>query len=707
MNNISKPDITIIIINYNVKEFLANCLRSVENASDNLKTECIVVDNASTDGSIEFLKSRFKNVRYIENSVNYGFGKANNQAIRHAKGKYTLLLNPDTLLQEDTLRVLIRHMEEHEECGACGCKIVNPDGTFAPESRRTVPTLSTAVYKALGLTALFPKSRIFGVYYQGWKDEDEPGEVPVLSGSFMFFRTEILKETGGFDERFFMYGEDIDLCYRIRRSGWKIHYVPDTSIIHYKGESSKQDNMNYVRHFNRSLYLFFDKHYSSRYSSFFRAIVFVAILIRSFISVISVFVHKYRFIVYDITLLNLALFISYAARFQFDRIEIINRVHVEFLWLNLILTLLYVIIGNAFGIVKEHRYSIVGSLKAVVASFLALAVITFFIKALAFSRIILVVSGLLGFIFVGLLRIMRLNFSKNASMTRGRFRPVKILVVGVNEDTENLLRKLRNKASWQVEIIGIVHQETWNGELRLDNVPVIGSLSQLSQLIRTTNTDQIHFLMKALSYSEILESLVRVRNKDVEMKIVSDDVNFILGKSNVEYLDNFAVLDIELSYFNSFQQLLKRFFDLTLTVPIVFLLAPVAWPLKLYHLNKLKKISAFDGNRENFIQLASPAGDHKLLNFWLLSLQVVNGKLSTVGSSLGRNNDQENQYRFKAGWTGYWQIHRDKLHQDADKQRFDIYYLQNYSIWLDFDILVKSITRGSFFSSLVENPSEK
>jgi len=690
-----RPDISIIIVNYNVKEFLANCLHSVKKASLGLSTEIIVVDNASEDGSMEYLKPRFRDVTFIENSENVGFGKANNQAIKCVTGKYTLFLNPDTLLQEDTLSVLKEHMDKNIETGACGCKIVNPDGTFAPESRRAIPTLVTAVYKALGLTALFPKSKLFGAYYQGWKGENEAGEVPVLSGSFMFFRTNALKEAGGFDERFFMYAEDIDLCYRVGAKGWKIDYIPETSIIHYKGESSKHNDMGYVWHFNNSLYLFFDKHYSTRYSSLFKIIVFAAILVRTFFTFITIHTRKFRYVVYDVIILNLALFTGYFTRFSFNKEEILERFSPDFLWLNLILSISYLVFGSLFGIVKKHKYSIAGSLKAVFLSFVALAVITFFVRDLAFSRIILITGGVLGFILVGFIRILRLNLSKEPSMTRGRFKPAKLIIAGVSPKTTELVKKLRNKVSWQVDIIGLVHQEPWQGDYALNQASVIGSLRQLSDLIKTTGADQVLYVLDTLSYSDILRSMVELKGLDVEMKIVSDDVNFILGKANVDYLDNLAVLDVDLNYFNVFQQLFKKIFDLAISVPLFLLLAPFMLPSWFIRQKELQKVEVFDGKRTNHISLLRPADQSRLLNIWLLMGNVARGKISLVGSSPATHASEKSRYKFKTGCTGYWQIHQNQAGDTDDKEYYDSYYLQNYSVWFDVDILIKSILRGS------------
>ena len=192
-----KIHVSIIIVNYNVKEYLVNLINSINRSSGNLNIEIIVVDNNSTDGSPEYLTNRYPDIQFIANTRNVGFGKANNQGIHIARGEYILLLNPDTLIKEDTLLVMYRHMQENPQTGAAGCKLLNPDGTFAPESRRSVPTPASALWKVLGLTSIFPKSRKFSDYYLGWMDEDEAGPVPVLSGAFMFFSNRCIKKTEG------------------------------------------------------------------------------------------------------------------------------------------------------------------------------------------------------------------------------------------------------------------------------------------------------------------------------------------------------------------------------------------------------------------------------------------------------------------------------------------------------------------------------
>lgn len=690
----SAVDLSIIIVNYNVKEFLANCLTSVKKASASLSCEIFVVDNASSDGSIPFLKERFPNVKYIENEQNLGFGKANNQAISQATGKYTLLLNPDTLLQEDTFHVLIDYMEAHEECGACGCKILNPDGTFAPESRRSVPTVSTALYKAVGLTALFPESKIFGTYYLGWMGEDEGGEIPVLSGSFMFFRTQCLKELGGFDERFFMYGEDIDLCYRAKQDGWSIHYVPDTSIIHYKGESTKKNEIAYNRVFNDALYKFFEKHFTSRYSVLFKFLIFWAIRFRAVASFFVNNIRTYRYIITDLIVINMALLVGMFIRSSFDPDGIFSMLQAQFFWLNLLWCLSYLSFARLYGIINEHKLSIVGSLKAVVFSFLTLVAITFFLRSLAFSRIILAVSFLIGFIGIGFIRFRRINKIKSTKFSRGKVTPVRMLLVGIGDSTEQIVSKIKGMARWQVEIAGVVRQNP-QGAVKDDSLSEyeVGDLTDLKSLIRTTRSDIVVFLLESVSHKELLNSIRTLRDVDIEIKVIPPNMNFILGKADVEYLDDIAVVDLQLSFFNPVQKFLKRSFDFVLGSLGLLLLLPFMWAVFNVRSEKKREVTIFNGSGKKTLHLINhQTFSSRIYNRWMLCYKIAIGDISFVGSPVGPVSKQD-MTRYKTGLTGYVQINRDRITSQQDQEQFDLHYLQNYSIWLDLDILFKALIR--------------
>jgi len=238
--------LSIIIVNYNVKNFLEQCLSSIQNASKDINLEVFVVDNNSIDKSTQMVKNKFPDVNLICNTTNVGFSKANNQAIKKSTGKYVLLLNPDTIIQENTLSETICFLEKNSIAGALGVKMIDGSGQFLPESKRSLPTPSIAFYKIFGLSKLFPRSKEFGKYHLNYLDTEKTHEIDVISGAFFMIRKSVLNKIGLLDESFFMYGEDIDFSYRIQKAGYKNYYLPTTSIIHYKGESTKKTSVNYI-----------------------------------------------------------------------------------------------------------------------------------------------------------------------------------------------------------------------------------------------------------------------------------------------------------------------------------------------------------------------------------------------------------------------------------------------------------------------------
>ena len=277
--------VTTVIVNYRLKYFLEQTLLSVEEAYTEVPGQTIVIDNNSEDDSIDFLEQRFPNIKFIKNKENVGFAKANNQGFAIADTEFILVLNPDTIIGNDTLKETVEWMDKHPNCGAIGVKMVDGNGHFLPESKRSFPSTWNSFCKLFGLSSIFPKSRIFARYHLRFINEDQPHQVPVLAGAFMLLRTSLTKKIGGFDESFFMYGEDMDLSYRMLHDGMVNYYLP-TPIIHYKGECTKTESLNYVKIFYDAMHIFYRKHYP-RSSWFNKIVVKAAIVLRMCISAIS------------------------------------------------------------------------------------------------------------------------------------------------------------------------------------------------------------------------------------------------------------------------------------------------------------------------------------------------------------------------------------------------------------------------------------
>jgi len=351
--------LSIIIVNYNVRDFLMHTLESIRRAVVNISHEIFIVDNSSVDGSVEMVKNRFPEVHLIENQVNKGFAAANNQAMKISSGKYIVLINPDTVVQEDTFSNLLEFMEDHADAGASTCKILNPDGSFSIDSRHSIPTPMSAFWKQIGFHLLFPKSKIFARYNLTYLDENEIYPVDAISGSFMFIRRTTYEDVGNLDEDFFMYCEDVDYCYRITKSGWKIYYAPVSDIIHYKGESTKKNNLDYVLNFNKSLYLFYKKHFQKKYFSLFAWFILTGIFFRGvFIYSKNFFLSHFSYI-FDLFLINLVIITTFIGRYQLKSGFTLSDFMNQYIVINILATAIFSGVAFSLDLYRKHKFSLI------------------------------------------------------------------------------------------------------------------------------------------------------------------------------------------------------------------------------------------------------------------------------------------------------------------------------------------------------------
>lgn len=279
-------ELSVIIVSYNAREFLKNCLRSVIKASEKIDCEVIVVDNNSIDGSCDMVEDEFPDASIIKNKINSGFSAANNQAIKIAKGNFILLLNPDTIVDEDAFTKCITFMNYHPDAGALGVRMVNGSGRFLPESKRALPTVESAFYKITGLSSLFPKSNKLNKYYLSQVKIDETSFTEVISGAFMFLRSEVLKITGLLDEDYFMYGEDIDLSNRILHTRYNNYYFPEVQIVHFKGKCTSRENFDDILHFYKAMRIYVRKNFHFNKNKILSIIVIAAIYSRESIALL-------------------------------------------------------------------------------------------------------------------------------------------------------------------------------------------------------------------------------------------------------------------------------------------------------------------------------------------------------------------------------------------------------------------------------------
>ncbi|MEX0845714.1 MAG: glycosyltransferase [Balneolaceae bacterium] len=678
----SVPNISVIIVNYKVKEYIANLLNSLNKAQHNFNLEIFVVDNASGDDCIGYLKKRYPEVNYIANEENAGFARANNQAIEKATGDYTLIINPDTLVSEDTLDVFVSYMEEHPECGAAGCKILNPEGSFARECRRSVPDLKSAIFRVLALDVFFPKSKFFGKRYLGWLPESENARVPVISGSCMFWRTSLLKQLGGFDEDFFMYCEDDDLCYRVQQTEYSVDYVAETSIIHYKGESTKKGDLRYIRIFNKALYQFFEKHYSTQYSLLFRIFIYFAIWMKIILSFMTTGFKKIKSVIADLLILNLSVVVGFLVRYSLQGVNILNPEGVKYLWINVLSSILFLIVGGVLGLFRQKKESISTSLKALTLTYTGVVIVTFFVRNLAYTRLGLILGFIFGVIFFVTFKLILVNRNKSGAYHRGKIRNSRVIIVGDAAQTENITSKIHSRPDWSYEVVGHVSVNS-----ATKNEYTLGSLSQLKDLVKAYNVDQVFFALKSISYKQMLKEISNLHKEDVVFKLIPDSMDFILGKSNVEYLEAIPLVEVVFEYSKPINKFIKRVFDLGISIPLFIGLLIVLWPALLF---RRRDFITIDGMK--FYQNIKA---NKWKNRLRLLEYVISGKLSLVGSPIRQHkSDAENPA--KKGLTGLIQISENRIQQEGETESFALYYLQNYSLWMDIDILIKTIFNGPF-----------
>jgi GT2 family glycosyltransferase len=280
-------ELSVIIVSFNVRYFLKQCLLSVKKASENIDCEIFVVDNNSTDDSCFMIEHEFQEVILIKNNFNSGFSAANNQAIKQAKGRFILLLNPDTLIEDDTFIKCINFMNLHPGAGALGVKMIDDEGRFLPESKRALPTLKTAFFKSFGFSFLFPESRIFNKYYLPGIDSFETATAEIISGAFMFMPRSVLFENGLLDEDYFMYGEDIDLSYRLLQAGYKNYYFPEIEIVHFKGKSTPRYNFSDILLFYKAMRIYITKRCEEGNLKYWKSIIIPATYIREGLAIIN------------------------------------------------------------------------------------------------------------------------------------------------------------------------------------------------------------------------------------------------------------------------------------------------------------------------------------------------------------------------------------------------------------------------------------
>lgn len=564
--------IAVVIVNYNVEYFLEQCLHSVFRAMKKTTGEVWVVDNNSIDGSCKMVREKFPEVKLIENKFNAGFSKANNQAIALTQCEYVLLLNPDTVVEEDTFEKVIKFMDEHPDAGGLGVEMLDGKGKFLPESKRGLPTPSVAFYKIFGISSLFPKSRKFGKYHLGFLDKNKTHEIEILSGAFMLMRKKTLDKTGLLDEAFFMYGEDIDLSYRILKAGYKNYYFPETRIIHYKGESTKKSSVNYVFVFYNAMAIFAKKHFSEKNAKTFSFLINLAIYLRASAAIVSRFLKRILLPIADLAFLLTGLFIISSQYQEFNQLDFPESVINIALPSYALSWILAVWLSGGYD-KPVKLFSIIRGLLAGTA--LILMVYGLLPKDYQFSRVFILL-GASWAIITFILSRFTLHLSGIKSFHLGKSKNKRFLIVGKTDEAERVaeLLKQTNHLSASVAFL--------NPEATGKNEKYAGDITQINEVVDIVKIDEIIFCARDNSAQQIIDIMSKTDNKKIDFKIAQPESLYLIGSNSIDTSGDVYMLDIN-SITSQRNKRNKRLIDL-----LFFMLLLILFPVLIFRKNYRK-----------------------------------------------------------------------------------------------------------------------
>ena len=532
--------LSIVIVNYNVEYFLEQCLLSVRKAIEGIDGEVFVVDNNSVDRSTRMIKERFPEVKLIENKNNLGFSKANNQAIRKSKGDYVLLLNPDTVVDEDTFHKTISFMDNNGDAGGLGIMMLDGKGHFLPESKRGLPTPEVSFYKIFGLATLFPNSKRFGKYHLSYLDKNKIHKVDVLSGAFMMLRKSVLDKIGLLDEDFFMYGEDIDLSYRISKAGYNNYYFPETRIIHYKGESTKKSSVNYVFVFYNAMIIFAKKHFKNNKLKAFITIINLAIYFRAFLAILIRFFKKIIVPLTDITLISGGLY-TFAQIWQKNIIspnggEFPPNLLFAGISIYSLIWILSVFLNGGYD--KPVRFKNIFSGIAI-GSAIILIGYSLLPEEFRFSRAIILLGVAWAFLIFSLTRILYHLLKIKEHRFAGSISK-RIIIIG-EEDEANRVKLIMEKSGTDISFNALVSAKNIKEN---NNTKYIGELNQLDEIVNIYKINEVVFCAKSLSAKEIIDTMANLTKKTMDFRIAPPETMYIIGSQNINYPIDHYVYDI-------------------------------------------------------------------------------------------------------------------------------------------------------------------
>ena len=645
--------LSVIIVNYNVKFFLEQCLLSVRKAVSEIEAEVFVVDNNSVDSSVSMVREKFPEVNLIANCDNRGFSRANNQGIEKAKGKYVLLLNPDTIVEEDTFSKIVGFMDDHPDAGGLGVKMVDGKGKFLPESKRGLPTPSVAFYKIFGLSKLFPKSKRFGQYHLGYLDKDTIHEVEILSGAFMLLRKEVLEKIGYLDEEFFMYGEDIDLSYRIIKAGYKNYYYPDTRIIHYKGESTKKTSVNYVKVFYNAMVIFARKHFSQKNAKLFSFLINVAIWFRALLAILFRFLKAIFLPVLDAVFLYAGIYIL--KNYWESHIIYLDggQYPVEFMTiavpLYIAIWLFSVYISGGYDRPIKMRKVYMGLFIGTVTILVIYGLLS---ETYRYSRTLIILGALWGMLSMTGIRLI-LHFFKINRFILGEDRARRFIIVGDKEEAERVAELLR-KTYINPGFIGLtsvtIKEEKSEG--------FIGNIQQIKDIIHIYKIDEVIFCAKDMPARDIIDAMTDLHTSEIVYKIAPQESISIIGSDSISTSGDPYIIDID-SIDKTNNRRNKRFFD--------FLVSLICFPLIPVLIFIIRKPVGF------------------IRNIFL----VLFGRMSWIGDYEKDGIDIQHLPKIKRGVLNPTDAFKNLKMTNETINRLNILYARDYRVSNDLNIIYK------------------
>jgi len=638
-------DVSIIIVNYNVKDYLLQCLRSLYEIDTSIRKEIIVVDNNSSDGSVAFLRQQFQEVHWIELNENIGYGKANNLGLAQAQGRYTLFLNPDTIVGRDVLQTMTSFLDANADVGLAGCKVLNPDGSFQVACRRGLPTPWASFCKLFGLQSIFPNSRLFAQYNMTYLPIDATYPVDALIGAFMMGPTAQMQELGGFDPAFFMYGEDIDLCYRVQLAGRRVMYVHTTNIIHYKGESTKRSSMNEVRVFYDAMEIFVKKHFGG--SQLFLAFLRLGIVARSIMARLQRKKRELFVWLADMIAVNGVLLFATSVRFQSPFGFPEYAYPIVPIALTIISTLSLISVGEYVEYRPTMRRSAVGLL----VTFFMLSSLTYFFKDFGFSRGVLLMTIGFSVVMFALIRgITALTDRASAARTR------RVLLVGINESTAKIIDELDRAERRGTEIVGVVATQPFSDQT-FSGSPILGEASYLSRILDVTGAQEVILTDQDMPREKAMELMIACSAFRARFHLAHDYDDIVTARIINDVAGEEPTVSVPpLLRFRN--RVAKRIVDVIVSTVVLTLGLPV-------------------------LILRSK----KRHQWW----NVFQGSASLVGLV----PDGYSRSSGKPGLTGLAQVSRNTNLSVSTIQQLNDYYVQEYTLALDVEIILKQLFRRS------------